>query len=112
MTQQLISAEPVTKHPDETLIPGVDFTAFGLSSSETLTGTPSITPPTGITTSSPSVNAATFTNKKGGTVAIGKGVVFTLTGGTAGTDYDIEVSCGTSGGQMLVGICPVYVRSG
>jgi hypothetical protein len=110
MTQQLIAAEPVTKHPDETLIPGVDFTAFGLSASETLIGTPTITPPSGITTSSPAVNVATFSNRKGGTVAIGKGVVFTVTGGTADTDYNIKVQCVTSAGQTLVGVCPVLVR--
>lgn len=112
MTVQLIAAEPVAKHPDETLILGVDFTLFGLASSELLTGTPTITPPSGLSTSSPSVNAATFTNRKGGTVAIGKGVIFTCTSGTAGTDYNVEVSCDTTGGQTLVGVCPVWVRDG
>lgn len=107
---QLVSAEPVTKHPSEVLLAGVDFTVYGLEASELLTGTPTVTPPSGISATSPGVNEATFINRKGGTVAIGKGMKFTLSGGTAGTDYDIVVSCGTTGGQTLVGICPVRVR--
>lgn len=110
MTQ--LSADPITKHPSETLRIDVDFTLYGLASSELLTGTPVVTV-TGLTSASPVVNSATFVNRKGGTVAIGKGVQFTLAGGTAGNEYDVTVSCGTDGNpaQTLVGTFTVLVSS-
>lgn len=112
MTQR-ISAEPIAKKPTEVLRVNVDFTLFGLASTELLTGTPIVTPPTGITAGTPIVNTATFVNRRGRTVAVGKGVQFTISGGTDGTNYDIDVSCGTDGSpaQTLGGTCPVEVRT-
>ena len=109
-TVQSVSCEPLRKKPGETLKVGVDFTLYGLASGETLTGTPTLSASSGITVASPAVNTGTFTNRKKGTVAIGKGVQFTLSGGTAGTDYYVDVSCGTTNSQTLVVRCPVEVR--
>jgi hypothetical protein len=110
---QRLAAEPVTKSPNEVLIIGVDFTLFGLAPNETLTGTPAVNVAgSTLVATDPTVNTnATFKNRKGGTVAIGRGAVFKLAGGTVGTDVDLLVSCTTSGGQTLEGVCPVEVRS-
>ncbi len=113
-TTQQVSAEAITVRPGEVLIAGVDFTRYGLATDELLDGTPIITPDagSGLTTTSPSVNAATFTNRARGTVAIGKGVQFTLTVADSAEpgDYDVTVECATDGGQTLSGNCPVRVR--
>lgn len=112
MTQR-ISAEPIAKKPGESIYVGVDFTLYGLKSGESLTGTPVVTPPSGITCGSPIVNTSTFVNRRGRTVAVGKGVQFLISGGTDGVSYDIAVSCGTNGtpAQTLEGNCPVDVRN-
>ncbi len=78
----------------ETLV--VDFTDY-LRSGETLTGTPTVVEVTtsALTIDNKAVNSAAIT-KDGRTVAIGKGVVFRVQGGTAGTTYTIRVTVGTS----------------
>lgn len=112
MTQR-ISTDPITKKPSEVLLVSVDFTLYGLRTSELLTGTPTITTPSGITTSNPAVNTSPFVNQRGKTVAVGKGVQFVVSGGTAGQDYQLDVSCPTNGStqQTLDVTCPVFVRS-
>lgn len=111
MTASYLAADPIYKKPGETLKLGIDFTLYGLVSGETLTGTPTASVTT-LTASSLVVNSATFTNRKGGTVAIGKGVQLTLAGGTAGQDYELDVTATTTNGQTLVGRIPVFVRDG
>lgn len=74
----------------------VDFSGL-LRQGEVLTGSPTITS-TGITTASPLVNTSVEI-VNGRTVEAGKAVIFTLSGGTAGTTYSILVSCGTSASQ-------------
>lgn len=110
MTQRL-SPDPQLKHPGETLNVGVDFTLYGLAPGETLTGIPTLTPPAGISATSPTVNSAPFQNRAKGTCDVNKGVQFVCSGGTAGADYTIDVGCATSGGQFLVAPCQVKVRS-
>lgn len=114
MTQR-IASKPITKKPGETLLVSVDFTLYGLrlDVNEKLSGTPTITPPSGITSSNPTVNTATFKNQRGRDVAVGRGVQFTLTGGTDGESYSIAVSCQTDGSpvQTLEGTCYVEVKT-
>lgn len=108
-----ITAEPITKHPNEILLMSVDATLFGLRSGESLTGTPVVTcSSSDITIDNETVNLSTFTNRRGKTVAVGKGIQFTVAGGVAGTNYVIIVSCGTNGSpaQTLVGRCPLEVK--
>ena len=110
-----LASDPVYKKAAEGLQIKSDFTLYGLSvdTNETLTGTPTVTvTPTGMTAGAPTINTAPFTNAKRGTCEIGKGVLFLLSGGTAGSDYSVSVQCGTSLGQTLEGTIPVYVRAG
>ena len=80
-----------------------------LDSGVALTGTPTITTPSGITAVSPQVNTSTYEEKKeidgGGTVAVGKAILFKLTAGTTEGDYIVEFSSATdnTGGDTVVG---------
>ena len=67
-----------------------------LDTSELLTGTPTLTEITtsDLTLANKAVNTAALTIL-GGTVAIGQAVQFTVTGGTAGTTYTIQITAGT-----------------
>ncbi len=111
-----VSAAPVTKKSGEVLRVGVDFTLYGLLTAELLTGTVTLDVPSGITASATGtglgVNTAVFNNSRGKEVAVGKGVIILVSGGTDGEDYEIGVSCGTNGtpAQTLDGNCPVEVR--
>ena len=69
-----------------------------LDSGESLTGTPTVAEVTSsdLTLGSKSVNTATYTDAATGVlVAIGKGIIFTAAGGTAGTTYRVRITCGT-----------------
>lgn len=107
-----VSADPITKKPGATVRVDVDFTKYGLADAELLTGTPTVDGD-GLTVASIAINTATFKNRKRGTVAIGKGVQFTLAGGTAGEDYNVELEATTDGSpaQTLPVRIPVYVRN-
>lgn len=78
------------KHPGETVKVAVSF-AQQLGTGDSLTGTPTVTPDSGITTTSPS--APTIS---------GNTVVIWLSGGTSGVTYDIAVTVTTTGGYTLV----------
>ena len=96
--------------PGEVLIGGVSF-ASRLESSETITGTPTAivaqlygaTDADGIATSSVAKNSATVTID-GASVAIGKGVMFTVTADSnavAGSTYQVTVTA-TTASQTLI----------
>lgn len=83
----------------ETLNAAIDMTER-LASGETLS-TPTITAnSTTITLGSPTVNATT-TNVLGNSVAVGKAILFSVSGGTAGTEYEISISCTSSSSQVV-----------
>ncbi len=111
---QRITCDPITKKPNEVLRINVDFTLYGLDTSELLTGTPVVAEveTTDLTLGNKSVNTSTFLNRRGKTVAVGKGVQFTVSGGVAGTDYEITIQCGTTGSpaQTLEVTAPLEVR--
>jgi hypothetical protein len=65
-----------------------------LRQGEVLTGTPTITG-SGLTLSGEAVSSGPLVIN-GEAVEAAKAVVFTVTGGTDGTDYSIKVACGTS----------------
>ena len=70
-----------------------------LDDGASLTGTPTVAEVTTsvLTLGSKTVNAATYSDSETGkTVAIGKGIVFTATGGVAGTSYTVRATCGTN----------------
>jgi hypothetical protein len=74
-----------------------------LDAGETLTGTPTISvSPAGLTCTSPAVSTDMLVIDRV-PVAAGKAVTFTVSGGTAGVDYTVTVTVGTSNGQTLKG---------
>ena len=69
-----------------------------LDSGAKLTGTPTIAEvtTTALTLANKKVNTTTYVDSvRGSTVAIGKALEFTATGGVAGTTYTIRATCGT-----------------
>jgi hypothetical protein len=104
------AARPKVKHSTENILFGVDFSKL-LQAGETLTGTPSVSQPSGLSVSgSPLVNTAPFTNDDGATVAIGNGVQVRISGGTSPTDYVLTCTCGTSAGNTRTVVCTLQVR--
>lgn len=83
-----------------------------LDSGELLTGTPTVTEvtTTDLTFASQAVNTAALTIN-GVSTAIGRAAQFKVTGGTAGTTYEITVSCGTDAtpAQTLYGTIKLKV---
>lgn len=70
-----------------------------LDSGASLTGTPTIVEvtTTALTLANKKVNTATYVESQtGDTVAIGKALEFTVTGGTAGSTYTIRATCSTN----------------
>jgi hypothetical protein len=102
--------DPKCKHPSESILFGVDFTAL-LAVGETLTGTPSVTGQVNVSPTGPIVNTSTFLNDAGATVAIGAGVQVRVAGGTDSIDEFLIVSCGTSAGNTRVVLCPLEIRA-
>jgi len=101
---------PLVKHPDESILFGVDFTPL-LAADEILSTVVGVSAAlTGLALSSQAVNAAAFPNDEGGTVAIGKGVRFRAAGGTTGSDYVLTVTATTSTGNTRVVVCTLQVR--
>lgn len=98
------------KHPTEVEVAIIDF-GPKLRTGEALTGTPTVTvSPSGPTLGSPAITGADI-EIEGVTVTTGEGVIFTVSGGTDGTDYDITATCSTDGtpARTLVVICPLRV---
>lgn len=115
MAQQLsVSAsKPKVMHPSESILFGADFTKL-LVANETLSGTPTVTDASGLLTiSAVAINAATFVNDDGVTVAINCGVQFRVvaTNGVAGTTYPLKVQCATNQSNTRVLICNLQVQS-
>lgn len=76
----------------------VDFTSV-LYSTESLTGTPTVTGSSDLTLASSDciVTAATYVDDEGTTVAIGKAVMFSITGGTAAdSPYALTITTATN----------------
>ena len=96
----------IAGHPLATRTLGADFTErleSGVTiASATLTQENDTAGATELTLGSPVVNTSTFTNnQRATTVAIGKGVQFTVTGGDYGVTYLITVSATlTPGGEV------------
>lgn len=99
------------KAPTEVRNVGVDFTD-DLASAELLTGTPTVTSDlTGLTFTSPTVlTVATVIN--GRSVAIGKGITVSVSGGTEGDDHLLTITCGTNStpAETVVGTCRLRIR--
>ena len=71
-----------------------------LDSGVSLTGSPTVAEVTtsDLTLANKIVNTATYTDDvTGNTVAIGKGIQFTVSGGSAGTTYRVRITCSTDG---------------
>ncbi len=67
-----------------------------LDTGETLTGTPTVTvSPSGVTASTVAVSTEALTIL-GESVAIGKAVTCSVSGGSAGTRYTLTIQCGTN----------------
>jgi hypothetical protein len=115
--QTVMAENALTVHPSDDETYGVDFSnrlPSGVTvSSATLTQTLADgTTTTDLTLGAASPNAATFVNHRGQTVAIGEGVQFSMTGGTAGNDYHVTVEATCSDGADRVVVCKVQVRDG
>ncbi len=110
---QRLAASPKSKRANETVLAKVDFTLYGLDidAGELLSGTPELDVPDGITCGTPLINTLTFKNTRGRVVAVGRGIIFSISGGTAGESYIIGVSCVTNStpAQTLEGACPIDI---
>lgn len=108
---------PVEAHPVDDEQYGADFTRR-LPSGVTITSATLTqkltdgTATTDLTLGAAAPNAATFTGRRGQTVAIGKGVLFTASGGTAWTDYLITVKATCSDTRVRNLVCRFEVRDG
>lgn len=98
-----------SKSAGDTLNVAVDF-ADMLTSTEVLTGTPTVTC-TGLTLAGKAVNSVAITTPSGDTLAIGNAVTFSVAGGTAGTDYSIDVTVSTNStpAQTIQRLCKLSV---
>lgn len=94
-----VSNEVHKKTVAEVRLVSIDFQGK-LDTGETLTGTPTATPDSGLTCGSPSRNSSEIT-VNGTAVPANKGIQFTVSSGTLNTTYNVLVSCATSGGQTL-----------
>ena len=92
----ILAPQIQVKTEDEIRNVAVDFTNK-LDSGELLDGTPTVAleSGSGLTFDDETVSVAALTIL-GRTVAIGMAVQFSVTGGTAGTQYRIVVTCGTN----------------
>lgn len=106
----VVCKQVLTKQPAESLLYGVSFAPL-LDSGETISSVTSVTEATGdLTIASEAVNAATFTDIDGNTVAIGEGVQFRVSGGTDGEQYRLEIIVATSSSNTREVDCLLNVR--
>lgn len=106
MSAPAISAKtPLVFHPTADDVYAVNLVPQDIGTRTVSSATASATP-TGLTFASVAGNASATTGEQGQTVAIGKAVQFRMTGGTAGTDYEITVVATLSDGKVM----PVVVR--
>jgi hypothetical protein len=105
-----------TKDPDETvnvLVSFVDLLDKDDSIDETISSITSVTA-TGLTISGALVTTTLRKYNDGQnshSVPAGKGITFTVVGGTAGDDYAIKCKVVTSGGQTRVRYATMQVRT-
>lgn len=99
--------EPIILAPGESRLCGFIFTTL-LAANETLSS-PTVDGD-GLTAGTPTVNAGTFLDDDGTTIAIGKAVQVRLSGGTAGTNYVVKCTVNTSASNTLVRYFPVKCR--
>lgn len=85
-----MSAFNVVKHPSEVIRISADFSRR-LASGDTLTGSPTVSKLTGDMT----IGAGSLS---------GALVTFTASAGTDGTITQVQVNCGTTNGETLVGM--------
>lgn len=101
------------KTANESVNVAVSF-ANRLVDGEALTGTPTVTcTPSGLTVNGEAVNTSVLTLDDGTTVAIGEGVQFTVSAGTAGTTYSLSIVATTDADvpQTLEGFVTVVMVS-
>lgn len=90
------------KDANEVLLGVANFIPL-MASGDTLTGTPTVAvSPSGPTLGTPTKNSTTLSDINGNTLSANQGVQFTVTGGTANTDYVITVTCSTTNGATRV----------
>lgn len=108
-----LTPDPFYMRPSEKLRLKVDFTTYAdlaVDAGDTLTGTPTVSG-TGLTLGTASVNATAFTNAKGGTCAVGHGVLFDCTAPSTAGNYEVLIEATTTAGQQPKAVIPIYVRS-
>lgn len=100
---------PLSKHPSASATFGLDATQ-PLGGSTVASATASVSP-SGPTVGTPQPNSATFTNRRQDTVAIGKGVLFAISGGIADEEYEITLTITTSTGEVIPVVCTLRVKA-
>jgi hypothetical protein len=99
------------KHPDESVLFGLDFGNL-LASGETLSSVTVTATPSGLTIGTAAVQSSAFTDEfTGATVAANEGAKVRISGGTAGTDYALKCTATTSGSNTRVFVATLQVRS-
>lgn len=88
-----MSAFNIAKHPNEVIRVSADFTRR-LANGDTLTGSPTVTRLVGDMT----IGAGSLS---------GALVTFTASAGTDGTTTTVQVNCGTTNGETLVGMIAI-----
>jgi len=96
-----VNVGTLEKQPTEDLLFYFDFNKL-LNSSETLSGTPTVTgSPSGLTIGSASIVSAD-TTALGRAVLANRAVQVRISGGTDDVDYTVQCSCGTSSSNTRV----------
>lgn len=103
-------------HPSADLVYGLDATNVLPSgktvSAATVAESVDAGRATAMTVGSPQANTATFTNRDGGTVAIGKGVWWRMSGGASPSDRRFVVVVTDTDGNDYAVSCPGQLRDG
>jgi hypothetical protein len=110
MAGQLTALEVRYKTPGAVRNVKVDMRAF-LDHGESLTGTPTVTPPAGIDAEGAAISSQTL-KINDQFVEAGKALTFTVSGGESGEEYAILVRCDTTGGQTVEGYVRIAVADG
>jgi len=96
-----VNAGVLLKQPGESILFAFDFNKL-LNTSETLSGTPTVTgSPSGLTIGSATIVSAD-TTALGRAVLANRAVQVRISGGTDDVDYTVQCSCGTSSSNTRV----------
>lgn len=110
MSDAVIAHPDLEKHPNDNQTYSIDFT--DTLGSRTISEVDSISAESGLSVSAAQVNASTYVDDNtGDTVAVGKAVLFSSSGGTAGTNYKITATVTLSDGSTLAGSINMRVRA-